>query len=270
MRKERIVTYDAVLTTRPLERDAVDVVLQGLEASPFAPKLVSSHEPIKLAYERERALGFLPGRSILLKGRGNAAAQIIGKHPKVAMHNGVTLEADGVASWMPQLTLNTMALLDGDFACVHVSGPSELQALSGSSFWRRLSRDSDHLALGLETRWLQLGLPDPMWLMVFGKPYIELIGREVLRRAPVARVIENASYVGWQLTDSLEDVVKNHEAVATARERVRNHIAPEFWERTAAGSPKVPRFPLEGRSYDTAADLVRLRQIRARDDERQR
>jgi hypothetical protein len=68
-------------------------------------------------------------------------------------------------------------------------------------------------------------IPDIYWGNVFGKPFIELFGRDRLMSAPAYSVREiGPDCIYLQLSPNIEDVVADYEAFDRAREIVKQHL----------------------------------------------
>jgi hypothetical protein len=93
------------------------------------------------------------------------------------------------------------------------------------------------------TTWdLRKGLPDLYWGTVFGRPYVELFGRERLSGVPAAVKVELAPALFYiQLTERLNDVIERPEVVDKARQAAKEHLGLDAFV-TAEGAARVPAF----------------------------
>lgn len=104
-----------------------------------------------------------------------------------------------------------------DYAYVHLFTEAEYAAKP---------QDIAHIhTLGAAAPRLRKYIPDMSWGTVWGRPYIEFFGRDVLLTAPayLAReVTDEAIYV--QLSKSILDLKSDYAAVDAVREQVKKHL----------------------------------------------
>ncbi|MCA9700924.1 MAG: hypothetical protein KC431_25590, partial [Myxococcales bacterium] len=111
-------------------------------------------------------------------------------------------------------------------------------------------------------------LPNFHWGMIFGPPYIDLFGRDVLLSAPAHRVRELPSgQILIQLTEDLRDLETDYPRVAAARERVKDYLGRDAFWSPAMATYRAPTFtfpetgqvlPPAKNPRDVCDDLIRL------------
>jgi hypothetical protein len=98
---------------------------------------------------------------------------------------------------------------------------------------------------GPSTYVLQKWLPNLAWGNVFGKPYIDLIGRKKLLRCPAYLVEEWTDDVVYiQLTDDINSIAENFAQFEESRQKAVMEIGTEFFYSPGAaeGSKIAPKF----------------------------
>jgi hypothetical protein len=77
-------------------------------------------------------------------------------------------------------------------------------------------------------------LPDLFWLNVFGRPYIELFGRERMLSTPATQVRELTNGLTLRVTERLEDDALSWSRFKTARDECRSHLdSNAFFDQAA-------------------------------------
>ncbi len=88
---------------------------------------------------------------------------------------------------------------------------------------------------------LKKGIPNVCWAMVWGEPYIDLIGKSVLNNAPVV-VAEQLSdrHIYTQLTPDLFSIRDDYSIYQRKREELKDYLGRQyFW---GGGEVAVPDF----------------------------
>ncbi|MGB8541899.1 MAG: hypothetical protein WCD49_09715 [Candidatus Acidiferrales bacterium] len=101
-------------------------------------------------------------------------------------------------------------------------------------------------------------LPDLSWLTVFGRPYVDMFGREKILTAPASQIAELSNgAVAVKVTDHLDDNLESWEEFKMIRERCEKHL-----DHRAFCTPANPgqrylapkfEFPLDMYSVDAAS-----------------
>ncbi|MGN6609699.1 MAG: hypothetical protein ACTHMS_22145 [Jatrophihabitans sp.] len=124
-----------------------------------------------------------------------------------------------------------LAGADLDYGLVHAWHPDEQHGPIG-------------LRVGAAGPWMLFNDRDPAqylptlwWAQVFGPPWVELFGRDVLAATPAHRV-EEVAPGHWlvQLTEHLADVVDDHERFAAVRAKAIEHLGADAFFDPAVGS----------------------------------
>ncbi|THB66035.1 MAG: hypothetical protein D6B27_07350 [Gammaproteobacteria bacterium] len=77
----------------------------------------------------------------------------------------------------------------------------------------------------ISTRHLENWLPGIPWMGVFGKPYIDMFGRDKILSMPVFSVEEiSEDIIFFQLTETLHEAINGYEQFAQLREKVKDHL----------------------------------------------
>lgn len=132
------------------------------------------------------------------------------------------------------------APLTVDFAYVHLLTELETKPPKASyDMWYPID-------IGVTSHDLRKGIPNLCWAMVFGPPYVRMIGREKLMSAPCFTVKElSGERFYLQITPNLEDVREDFNGFEVSRQRLKAHLGEEFFlalNGTAARA--VPAFAL--------------------------
>ena len=82
---------------------------------------------------------------------------------------------------------------------------------------------------GINPRELERYLPNLAWLTFFGRPYVDIMGADVLANTPAYWVeqVDDGYYV--QLTEDIYDVANNYEAFDAVLEEAKAHIGRKFF-----------------------------------------
>lgn len=127
------------------------------------------------------------------------------------------------------------------------------QAGSSNAFYERKSpemaaKDFDNIGCTYFSLQVRRFLPQLQWATVFGRPYVNLFGREKLLSAPAAVVEElGEDTIFIQLTPKVTDVANDLEGYFALRSRVKDHIGSDAFFDPAKGpiGYRVPEFGLE-------------------------
>lgn len=123
------------------------------------------------------------------------------------------------AALVSRLAVNT----DADLAYVYASHESREQYLARC-------KAVYPMYLGVTTHHLKLSLPELPWFVVFGKPYVELFGRERLVCLPVDAVAELPSgHVQIRLTSEAPSRQRDSSAYDVTREQVKALLGSEHF-----------------------------------------
>ncbi len=104
---------------------------------------------------------------------------------------------------------------------------------------------------------LRVRYPDLKWISLFGKPYIELFGRDQLLSAPCYKVHEfGANLIGLQLTESIVDDIPFE-----VRSAVKKHLGEEAFVEEGKGIRRhqvglVPQFDFSEVLFDPSKPIV--------------
>ena len=97
----------------------------------------------------------------------------------------------------------------------------------------------------LET-WLA-GIP---WMGIFGKPYVDLFGKETILSMPVFKTEEITSdMIFFQLTETLQDAINDYEAFSDLRSKVKEHLGKDAfldqdaWDELGFDAPSAKMLP---------------------------
>jgi len=210
------------------------------EAPQYAPERYSDHEPIKLSFDPinlDRALQCWK-TSFLWRGKPSSVwgGAYIGFHQ---VHDSVVLRLP--ASALDVATLRHLwRVMDHafgvDLAFIHVR--TEVDTTDVEHYKEHLMPFQT-----LNTHHLRQGLPDFPWAMLFGRPYVELFGRERLLQTSAARVEAIGDGVYIQLTDDPTDVAKKREEYLAVQQATKAYLnSNAFRGMSANGQYSVPEF----------------------------
>lgn len=116
-----------------------------------------------------------------------------------------------------QLLAGVSQLVHADFALAHILTDRELER-------GRKTGTVIGPILAVTTHNLRRNVPDLYWLTLFGKPYVELLGKETLLSTPAAEVREVGEGVLLQLTSDVLDLLQKPQEVDRLREKCKDHI----------------------------------------------
>ena len=100
----------------------------------------------------------------------------------------------------------------------------------------------------LERMHIEKYLPDLFWINVFGRPYIDMFGRERIMSAPVAQVHELTKGISIRLTKELEDNVASWRHFKLSRDSCKSYLGScAFFDPSAPPrhSYRIPNFVLK-------------------------
>ncbi len=111
------------------------------------------------------------------------------------------------------------------FSYIHQPCMAEIEVGKANGTMIGLMPGRKDLALGLSSHALRRYIPNLYWLTVFGKPYVELFGRESLLSSPVFRVSElETGCIALQLTPDIHDIHADYDAFDELRRQVKGHL----------------------------------------------
>ena len=120
---------------------------------------------------------------------------------------------------LPRYLTHFSIELDVDFGYIHPANPEYKNAgiANGAAQFGGDVNFTTHI--------LRHWLPDVFWATVFGKPYIELLGRQSILSAPASRIYEiSDDLIYVQLTDVLDDVAASPDLVLKAQDDFKRHF----------------------------------------------
>ncbi len=130
-----------------------------------------------------------------------------------------------------------------DVALLHLFTDLELDRAKASGALSSLDRAGKEYSFNLPSHELQSNLPDFYWAMIFGRPFIEMFGRDLLLSTPAQVVRElGAGHILIQLTDNLRDSETDYTRFATVRERVIKHLGADAFFSPERTVYRVPKF----------------------------
>jgi hypothetical protein len=131
-----------------------------------------------------------------------------------------------------------------DFGFIHrlTAGGMSRGLASGTTGYLDTARTEDYMYVASHV--LSSFVPDIYWMTVFGRPYVELFGRERLLSCPAHRVqeLDNGAIV-LQLTPELTDTETREAAFDRAAEDARKHLDSDVLFDPAKGKDHPYRVP---------------------------
>jgi hypothetical protein len=123
---------------------------------------------------------------------------------------------------LSELVCQIAALLQPELGFVHLLNDHD----RARDIRRGLRVDAaDAPAFGIFHTSLMFGLPDFYWGMVFGKPYLSLLGEQKVKQVPAWRVESPADDVVYvQLTENIGDCWDNPQKMSQARKAGKEHL----------------------------------------------
>lgn len=168
-------------------------------------------------------------------------------------HGTVTIRAGGrnLASLLVELTTELSQFLDADFAFLHLTSEAEKSDDERRHLWTTLHA-------GVSTHSLREGLPAPACLTIFGKPYIELLGRDKLLSIPIGKVRElSRRQVVLELIDVRNQAKMDYNWLVDAREQVMGFVGNDNF----AGAEPVDRKFVPDFGLDVNPKIARSREL---------
>jgi hypothetical protein len=86
-------------------------------------------------------------------------------------------------------------------------------------------------------------LPGLFWVNVFGRPYLEIFGRERLLSSPAAQIREGTNRIALTTTSLLEDTAASWSEFKAIRNRCTNHLNSDAFFDSALGAGHPYRTP---------------------------
>jgi hypothetical protein len=235
--------YFGILTPANISsRDSGRVIVKALiEATPdYVPEKYSYYEPINRRFDPaniDEALDAWRFSFVWRRTRPRVEGTVFfGGRRHGSIHIAVAQK-----SFVMESALRFLHLFQRhfpvDLSYVHVAHDGDLEDLD------RYQRQVEPFMLGLGTPRLRGGLPDLPWAMGFGRPYIELFGRDRIVSAPAPVVREMGGLLHVQLTDDVKDAAVRTEAYWETQRNVKRHLNNgAFAGGSSSGVPRVPDF----------------------------
>jgi hypothetical protein len=134
--------------------------------------------------------------------------------------------------------------LNADFACVTLLTPEEVQNGRANGTVRSLDSKGTQFMFGIFSQHLQRCIPDVYWITVFGKAYVEMLGKETLLGTPAFRSETlGDTAVFLQLTPTLDDLRVNAKEFEDRKERIKKWLGAEvFFDATRTEECRRPNF----------------------------
>lgn len=133
-----------------------------------------------------------------------------------------------------------------DFGAVTTLSEPEIDVARQSNTASQFDWKHNDFILTIASRQLKMYIPDLYWQTYFGRPYIDMFGRERLLSAPVFKSEElSDGLIRLQLTESLDDMHTNHDLIMKVREKVKQHLKKDAFFNPKKGEKHkyvVPRF----------------------------
>ena len=98
---------------------------------------------------------------------------------------------------------------------------------------------------GLTTHDLRTGIPGICWAMYFGRPYLNLFGKDRLLSAPVYSAIKIEDGVYLQVNSKITDPENNYEGFNNARERIKQHLNCSAFSTSKGEEINIPDYGIE-------------------------
>lgn len=221
----------------------------------LTPQRFGGHEPLRDRFDARCPGPFLDlvsatwgvmwsGSRPPSSGRWQRASAEAAHHGSISL---CTSESAACVARIPELFLLVSEALGPDFALLHIVNSLDEEAAPHPDWARALT--NVRLGLGVNSSQLRRSIPNLYWATVFGPPYVELFGRELLLSAP-APVVKELDYGGIyiQLSDNILDFRDRFEEVDAVRRRVKEHLNHNaFYDRSLGPDHvyNVPVFHLE-------------------------
>jgi hypothetical protein len=136
-------------------------------------------------------------------------------------------------------------VVKADYAFIHSLTPTDVSERMDSGAVLALDRNSTRFDLMVTTKLLMRHIPMLFWGNVFGTPYVDLFGRDLVLSTPAYRVeqlSDGSAYV--QLTDKIQDLHDDPERIAVIRNKVMDHLGRSAFYDPEADPCKEYEVPL--------------------------
>ena len=182
--------------------------------------------------------------SVLMKGKGTLV--ILGKPTDHERYTRASLTLSGSANVESGIKfVDAFAkLYSADFAFMHRLAEDDINYSVAAECAILLDPSRNGYTLTVSTKKLTNCVPDIYWYTVFGRPYIDLFGRETILSAPANRVLELSSdLISLQLSDKITDLQSFPKELREMREAIKRHLGPDSFFDPAFGPGKTYRVP---------------------------
>jgi len=141
--------------------------------------------------------------------------------------------------------LRTAAIaLKADFACLHLLTASEIERGRANRTVTALDKKATQFNFFLASKDLKRRIPDIYWATIFGRPYLEMFGKERLLSTPAYQVdVFSEGIVLLQISEKLSEVADHPGTFRSARERAILHLGESAFFRSAAEAADDYRAP---------------------------
>jgi hypothetical protein len=147
-----------------------------------------------------------------------------------------------------QFIKDASSFLTADFAFMHALHPTEIAQTMRNDTIGCNNPEEQEYGIDITTFQLKKYVPNLYWATIFGRPYVNLVGRHAMLESP-ASIVEELSYGGIciQLSHNISDVLTEYDKLDAVRVAVKHHINRGlFWlpEAPEDHSYTVPDFHL--------------------------
>jgi hypothetical protein len=148
-----------------------------------------------------------------------------------AIHGVVSFEFDRSKVQVSQVERLVKILspeLAADFGAIELLVPQEIESGRQSGTVTALDKKRGTHTFFITSHDLRRAIPDLYWGTVFGKPYLDMFGREKILSAPAYLVEELApNIVYMQLSQSLDDLRDRYVEIYRRKELLKKHLGRE-------------------------------------------
>lgn len=209
-------------------------------------------------------------RDFLGSGRFSAARMLSDDSPLHMMESlriKESIDKDFKFSELYTYFLHRLHHNNADYAFIEYMTYSRLMDYLGIDCCTYNSKETEEPDMYVTTHELRHWLPNLPWLAYFGKPYVELFGKEKLANAPVYRVEEIGEGYLLQLTEHIADMETDYPSYRAKEQEVKAYLHPNaFYNREKGYSLDILKAHLEkytipqpGSVFDTP-NFTELRQ----------
>jgi hypothetical protein len=120
--------------------------------------------------------------------------------------------------------------LRADFAYLHLLTPSELERGRASKTALPLNKQATRFTFLVSSKDLQQRIPDMFWATMFGAPYLEMFGEDLLLTAPAfkAEALPGRGVL-LQITEELADVERRSSVFENTRALVKKYLGEDVF-----------------------------------------